>query len=114
MEQTFAGMFQTRRRRRCLAQASGRCAAASARACHPIRPHARTLSRRPGALLKTRKCGDCRELLVEKQKFLHENFSKCLVPCEIATLCFFNIYHDGHVFTSQSFFLDLWRWSTLK
>ena len=46
VEQTFAGAFQTRRRRGCRAQAPGRCAAASARACHPTRPHTR---RRPVA-----------------------------------------------------------------
>ena len=35
MEQTFAGAFQTHRRRGCRAQAPGRRAGASERACHP-------------------------------------------------------------------------------
>ena len=51
VEQTFAGAFQTRRRRGCRAQAPGRCAAASARACHPTRPHTRRSPvARPGLL----------------------------------------------------------------
>ena len=66
--------------------------AAQPRLRGPVTPSARTRVRRPvappGALRENTQCGDCRELLVEKQKFSHENFSKLPVPsrwCTAAT-----------------------------